>query len=213
MKSVLYLLFIISVVSCQTKGEKSKTTTTAKVGVEKLQLKTASNSTLAEWVEYYQLTNPQFKLSDFEKKETVALSYEKGDVFGTFDKEFDPLYEAFFVYSLSMNKYIDFDSYSWFVDENGDYGAEPDQSINLVDLKKKTVQRIGFRGPSQWVEDAFWKTEYVVILLENTDENQPVITEIDFENNKVTHYSYPGKLKGTTQYSQKRFERKSKHTE
>jgi len=212
MKSNLTFLLIVALVSCQTDGNEKPTFEVPKSEVEVFDLKASASPILNEWVSYYKATDVSFSLNNFKKKETVALSFEKGDVFGIYDNEFDTVYKAFLVYSDKGDKYIDFDSYSWSLDENGEFGAEPDQAINLVDIAKKKIQRIGFRGPSQWVEEAFWKNENTVILLENTTENQPVITEIDFQKKKITFYKYKGNVKGKSDYSQQRINKKLNHS-
>src|SRR5690554_7486346 len=71
--------------------------------------------------------------------------------------------------------YLDIDSYNWSVDNEGVAQFEADQEINLVDLKEKTVNRVAFFGPSHRIDDAFWVSDSIFVLLETGSDNRPGI--------------------------------------
>src|SRR5699024_11163243 len=128
------------------------------------------------WKKYYQSMQEDFDLKKFELVATSDLEIMKGSISAKYEKDFDSIYTDFLIYNPSENKYLDFDSYYWQISEKEDkkeilYNA--DQEINVIDLKDSTVNRIAFRGPSFTVENAFWKNENTVILLEGTYESSP----------------------------------------
>ncbi|MFI2742748.1 hypothetical protein ACG2LH_08415 [Zhouia sp. PK063] len=171
----------------------------------KLDLEMNSDSILNKWLEYYKKKEPNFSLADFNHTMTDSLNIINGNVFGIFDRKFNEIYDEFLIYNSDKSQYLDFDSYSWIIDKNGEQSFSPDQEINLIDINKKTVNRIGFRGPSQWVEDAFWKNESTIVLLENNYEKQPLISEIDLKNGIVRTFKYNDTLDFETDYTKQRF--------
>jgi hypothetical protein len=217
MKNHIYIIIVLTVFnSCaeskQNISPPEKSTTSAQLDLDseskKLNLEKNSNSTLTNWVNYYKEQKPSFSLSDFDFKTTDSLRIMQGTVHGNFDKNFDTIYKDFLIFNADKSKYIDFDSYSWFIDEYGVPSFSPDQEINLIDIEKKIVSRIAFRGSIEWVEDAFWKNESTVIFLENNYEKQPIITKIDLKNKLVQTYKYRDTLNFKTEYTQLRFKRK-----
>jgi len=166
------------------------------------------DAVLKNWTDYYTSIEPAFSPDSFKLVSTDAISPISGNVPGSFDKNFDKRYLDFLVYNPTKNKYIDFDSYQWGFDENGQPEFSPDQEVNLVDLNKKTVSRIAFRGPSQWIEDAFWKNDSTVVLLENNDENYPLITLIDLVGGTAYTYRYGHSLAAESEYSALRIAKK-----
>jgi hypothetical protein len=130
-----------------------------------------------------------------------------GNVKGSFDPEFDPVYGPFLVWSPDRTKYVDLDSYSWELKEGKVQPFGPDQEIDLVDVNKKTVRRIAFRGPSQTVENAAWKDDQTLLLLENSPESGPSVTLIDLRNGKTYNYIYHGEFHSRSGYSEQRFEK------
>jgi len=96
----------------------------------------------------------------------------------------------------------------WTIDENGEPSFSPDQEINLVNIENKTVNRIAFRGPSQWIEDAYWNDNSTIVLLENNYEKQPVITIINLKIGLVRNFKYNETLDFETDYTNKRFKQK-----
>src|SRR5699024_7941570 len=107
----------------------------------------------------------------------------------------------------------DIDSYYWQIRENEEEEEEilynADQEINLIDLKDSTVNRIAFRGPSFTVEDAFWKNENTVVLLEGTYESSPNINVIDLAEKQIYSYSYPDTLNKRSFYVEERIKEKT----
>jgi hypothetical protein len=217
MKYHIYIIIVLIVLnSCaeskQNNSPSEKSFTTAQLELDpeskKLNLERNSDSTLTKWIDYYNEQRPSFSLSDFDLNTTDSLRIMQGTVFGSFDNNFDTIYKDFLIFNADKNKYIDFDSYSWFIDETGVPSFSPDQEINLIDIEKKTVSRIAFRGSIEWVEDAFWKNDSTVILLENNYEKQPIITKIDLKNKLVQTFKYRDSLNFKTEYTQLRFKRK-----
>lgn len=172
---------------------------------EKPTLGFGSDSILNQWLGYYKKAEPNFSLSNFNLTTEDSLHIISGNVFGVFDKEYDDIYNSFLIYSSDKTKYVDFDSYHWAVDEDGERSFSPDQEINLIDINDKTVKRIGFRGSYQWVEDAFWKNDSIIVLLENDDEKQPWISLLDIKNGIVRTFKYDGSLEFETNYAEQRF--------
>ena len=162
-----------------------------------------------EWMAYYQSQVPSFSLKGFHLKDTSSLTVIPGNVHGSFDPEFDPIYANFLLFSPDKKRYLDIDSYQWSLGKDQEIASAPDQEINLVDLKAQTVERIAFRGPSQWVEDACWKSNSVVCLLENSSEGTPTITEIDLAAGTIRTYVYNDPLPFKSKYSSLRIKRLS----
>src|SRR5690606_11292146 len=109
----------------------------------------------------------------------------------------------------SKTFYLDIDSYNWTKDKEGNALFEADQEINLVNLKEKTVNRVAFFGPSYWVDDAFWVSDSIFILLQNNDENIPEITTYNLKDNSVFLYRNDEPIQKTdSSYTQSRLEQK-----
>jgi hypothetical protein len=175
---------------------------------ERFDLEKNSNPTLSEWVNYYQNLEPNFSLNSFEFKSNDTLVIGQGNVFGNFDKNFDKIYSDFLVYRDDRKQYVDFDSYNWMLNENNLLDFSPDQEINLVDIKNKTVNRIAFRGPSQWVENVFWQNDSTIVLLENNYEKQPNILKFNLKNKTIKTFIYRDTLNFESEYSKLRFKQK-----
>lgn len=164
-----------------------------------------NNATLQKWVSYYQTIDPSFAVDKFKFSTSTNTEYVAGNIYGIFDKKFDKVYTDFLIYSPNKQQYIDMDSYQWTVDKN-ELLFEADQEINLVDIPQKTVKRIGFRGASGWVDDAYWKNDSIVVLLENTADKVPVINEINVKTGNELTFVYSDTLKQNSDYSKKRIE-------
>src|SRR5690606_14108429 len=147
-----------------------------------------SNTTFQNWLKYYQSADKSFSMGNFNLEESKKLEMQPGNVAGIFDSAFDKTYEPFLIYNPSKTFYLDIDSYNWTKDKEGDALFEADQEINLVNLKEKTVNRVAFFGPSYWVDDAFWVSDSIFILLQNNDENIPEITTYNLKDNSVFLY-------------------------
>ncbi|MCC1484787.1 hypothetical protein [Winogradskyella immobilis] len=166
-----------------------------------------SNATLNDWVNYYQNSEPNFSLNKFEFKSNDTLQIIQGNIFGIFDSNFDQIYSDFLIYKNDKEKYIDFDSYSWVLNEKKEILFSPDQEINVVDIKNKTINRIAFRGPSQWVENIFWQNDSTVVLLENNHEKQPTITKINLAKKTIRTFIYQNHLTFVSEHSKWRFDK------
>lgn len=135
----------------------------------------------------------------------------QGNIYGVFDKEFDKSYIKFLIYSPNKENYLDFDSYHWFYDsKNKELNFEIDQEINLVNISKKKIERIGFMGSTGWVEDAYWENDSIIILLEYTTDKIPIITEINTITDNRKTFIYMDTLKNESNYLEKRILRKIK---
>lgn len=159
---------------------------------------------LVDWLSYYQNEDSTFSLESFKFESIDTLQFMQGSVKGSFDEGYDSIYNDYLVLNAFKDQYIDFDSYQWSLDENKKPMYSPDQEINWVDINKKTVTRIGFLGPSQWVEDAFWENKSTVVLLENSDENVLRIIKIDLNRKIATTFKYDSSLKSKSKYATKR---------
>lgn len=181
MKKILYFFIGILLLGCNNSKEKETEALPEEdpdlvvVEANILALDPANHLALQDWISYYKALQRNFSIDDFMYEDTYPLEVMEGSVPGSFDREFDIRYSDFLVYNSDSTRYIDFDSYHWSLDANNQPLFSPDQEINVVNIPKKTVTRIGFRGPSYWVEDAFWKNDSVIVLLENSYEQKPVI--------------------------------------
>ena len=172
-------------------------------------LKNDNDSVLLRWINYYKSFDSNFSLNKFEKMDNHPIQYIDGNVLGVFDEKFDDIYMNFLIYSPNKEMYIDFDSYAWFVYEDDDKSEiffDIDQEINLVNISKKTVTRIAFRGVSDWVEDAYWINDNTVVLLENSSENKPTVSIFNLEDSEVTIFIYQNTITQATSYSMQRME-------
>ena len=172
-------------------------------------LKNDNDSVLLRWINYYKYFDSNFSLNKFEKMDNHPIQYIDGNVLGVFDEKFDDIYMNFLIYSPNKEMYIDFDSYAWFVYEDDDKSEiffDIDQEINLVNISKKTVTRIAFRGGSDWVEDAYWINDNTVVLLENSSENKPTVSIFNLEDSEVTIFIYQNTIIQATSYSMQRME-------
>ncbi|HLS30765.1 MAG TPA: hypothetical protein VK021_07915 [Flavobacteriaceae bacterium] len=166
-----------------------------------------TNTNLERWTEYYESIDADFELKKFEIISTSALEKMKGTIPGNFDEDFDPIYESLLIYSPSGEKYIDLDSYHWEIGEENQLNFSPDQEINLVNIPNKTVERIAFRGPSNTVEEAYWKGNDTVVLLEESYDRVPYVSLIDLKNEKIETYIYPDTLESQSIYNKERIQR------
>lgn len=212
LKNILFtILSLTFFISCsETKGKKEDyvvPNSKQKPISENFTIAPESNDILTDWVNYYISMEPTFSLNHFNLVNTDTIEFIPGNVFGSFDENFDLVYYDFIVYNSSRTQYIDFDSYQWSLDENKEQSFSPDQEINLINILEGTVTRIGFRGPSNRVENAFWKNDSLIYLLENSYENIPIINEIDLKNRKVRTFRYSNNLKPVSEYSKVRFEK------
>lgn len=208
-----FVLFVcIYLVSCSVKtNEDTKIQTVEKHTKEKLPKLNIDESqypTLENWLNSYRKNDAAFHLSQFIFSNSITLGKLPGNIYGTFDEEFDPIYSDFLIYRNDKKQYIDMDSYNWFVDDNNTAGFEIDQEINWVNIEEKKIYRIVFRGSSEWVEDVFWKNDSVVFLLENNYYKCPKITSINLSSGKGQQFVYNDTLAFTSTYTKERLAKK-----
>ncbi len=165
------------------------------------------------WFTYYKSKDSTFKFENFKLEESTPISYQKSTIFMLNEKGFNETYKSFLVFNKSKDKYVDFDSYHWFLEKDGSASFEADQQIVLVDRKKKKARQIAFFGPSYWIEEAFWKEDSVVVLLGNSYEKVPFIMEFNLEKNWKKYYKYSDTLKFETSYSKERLRSKGIKTD
>ncbi len=220
MKKVVLLLSVCFFISCNEKKKQEevkteiKTDTVSAQNIDKKSIvdflisnKSNSNPVLLGWVKYYkEFLSKNFAIKNFIFDEEFKINRQKGNVYANFQKEFDKIYKPFLIYSPQKTQYIDIDSYSWQLDdlEMKNVSFNPDQEVNLVDLKAKKIERIMFFGPSQWMEDAFWIDENSLILLGNDTDFNPKIMIANFVTNIIQVYKYRINLKESSEYSDER---------
>lgn len=208
MKNYNFLILILFF-SCEQKVETGSNVNSANSNTTiPLKIPKEEDSILTAWSQYYQKENSNFKSELFQLKETFPISYRESSVDILHQKGFNEIYKPFLVFNESRDHYLDFDSYNWFIDPNGNAGYEADQQVVVVDLEKKSAKQIAFFGPSFWVEDAYWKSDSVVVLLGNSYEKIPFKMEFNFKTNKAKNYIYPDTLKFETPYSKIRLRSK-----
>lgn len=227
MKKVFLLFIVCFFTACNEKvkpeskieieSEDKKEVKTEKIKVEKIDKKTIesflidkkinSNTVLLGWINYYkEFSNKDFALKNFIYDAEIEIDRQKSSIYAKFDKEFNEIYEPFLIYSPQKTKYIDFDSYSWSLEDSEMKNVifEADQEVSLVDMKTKKNERIMFYGPSEWIEDAFWIDENSVMLLGNNSDLKPKIMIVDLISNKSKVYKYNTNLKVSAGYSDER---------
>lgn len=168
---------------------------------------TADDPNWNDWISYYRSKKADFGPQKFRAEDTGRMERLPGMAKGTFDPEFDPIYEPFLIWSPDKTKYVDIDSYSWEFTDGKVQPFGPDQEIDLVDVRKKTVQRIAFRGPSQTVENVAWKDNNTLLLLENSPDSGPSVTRIDLRSGRTYTYVYTDPIRSRSGYSDHRFEK------
>ncbi len=168
-----------------------------------------SNATFRNWINHYKSEDESFSMGNFNLEESKKLETQSGNVKGNFEPEFDKTYEPFLIYNPSKTFYLDIDSYNWDLDSEGVAQFEADQEVNLVNLKDKTVSRVAFFGPSYWVDDAFWVSDSIFILLQNNDENIPEISTYNLKDNSVFLFRNQEPIQKTdSSYTQSRLKKK-----
>ena len=193
------IIIVILLFSCSNKEIERPTTNT---------LTLSPNKTLNIWLNDYIKADKNFSLNNFSFISEDTISFMQGNIFAQFDEEFNSVYLPFLIYNKNKQKYIDIDSYKWTVDEDDEIIFSADQEIDLVDLQNKTVTRIGFEGPSQWVEEAYWESDSVVVLLENNYENIPVIARLNINNGVIKSFRYNSAISTEVYYPEKRITEK-----
>ncbi|MGV3611459.1 MAG: hypothetical protein ACO1N0_10945 [Fluviicola sp.] len=194
-----FFILLLLLFSCSDKQEELKINTSSNEpkGFPFYQQK---HPVFTKWNKYYLSRKSGFKNTSFILSTPVKTEFIEGTVYATFDREFDPIYLPYLVYSPNKEQYIDFNSYHWTLVE-GEPQFEVDQEINLVDTKKKTVQRIAFCGSEELVEDVYWQDDHTVVLLKQVEGNKPQITIIDLERQISSSFISIYPLDSPSEYS------------
>lgn len=127
--SILFISACFNGQDGQTVTVSEKNTFTSDVPLEK-----SFNPKLENWVNYYHSKDSTLSLDGFSLYIIDTLKFIPGNVLGSFQSEFDSVYLNFLLYNSDRSKYLDIDSYSWFITKNGEIAFSPDQEINLVDV-------------------------------------------------------------------------------
>lgn len=209
MKSFLMPLLFVIIISCADKKEKDspKSEPAAPETTEKPKTVKPQDSALVSWLSHYRKENPDFDEKNFILTSTSAISYNPSNVVVMNKKSFNEIYKPFFIFNDSKNKYLDFDSYHWFVSKDGNASFEADQQVALVDMKEKSAVQIAFFGPSYRIEEAFWKGDSTAVLLGNSYEKVPFMMKFNFPKNTVQHFQSRDTLKFDVPYSQIRLQK------
>lgn len=203
MKSLLIpLLFVI--ISCSDKKEKDSPISepVAPETSGKPETVEPPDSALISWMNHYRKENPGFDDKNFVLISTSAISYNPSNVVVVNAKGFNKIYKPFLVFNENKTKYLDYDSYHWFVSKDGSASFEADQQVALVDMKEKSAVQIAFFGPSYRIEEAFWQADSTAVLLGNSQEKVPFMMKFNFPRNTVQHFQSRDTLKFEVPYSQ-----------
>lgn len=202
---ILHILFLFMLFACTNSNKKNTEQNLNDFDENLIENIEFNDSTALIWLNYYRLYDNEFSFSNFVFAAKYPMqSQMQGNICGIFDNCFDTRLIDLLIYSPDKKNYIDIDSYCMSLDENNVAIFEIDQEINLVNIKDKTVTKIAFYGSSEWIEDAFWENNSIVVLLGNTSENLPFIAIFDFENKNIDYYLYKNKLNFQSDYSSQR---------
>jgi hypothetical protein len=205
-KHLILSMLLISFSACNQKGKES---TLKNLPTQRTEI--TENENFEKWQNFYQQFDPNFKWSHFETSTIDSLSFMPGSVYPYWHPEFKDYYQPLLIFSPDSSRYLDIDSYLWFVIDlnvsEPEIGYSPDQEINLVNIGDSTVTRIAFRGPSSRVEDAFWLDHEEVVLLENNDLGKPMVTIVALDNKVIEYFQYPDSVTITNRYFQERIEK------
>ncbi len=205
-----YLLLpgILICISCTDKKETVPKTAVPRDNETTIKTAKKLPENLERWLNFYKSENPDFSEDSFSLVDSADLKYSPSQVKANFEESFDRRYEPFLVYSPDKSKYIDFDSYHWFTDDNGNPGFEADQQVSLVHLPSKTVRQISYFGPSFTIEDAYWEGDSAAVLMGNTYEKVPFYIRYNFNRNMTYTYRSTDTLKVARSYTEERLRKK-----
>lgn len=156
------------------------------------------------WLNYYQTEESDFNLANFKKDESYNIERIESNLTPIWSPDFNPVYKQFLAFNADSTQYVDIDSYKWGFDDQGELTIGPDQEIVLVNIPERKVERILFYGPSFWVEDAYFKNDSILVLLENSSENIPAYQEININQNTADYYIYSEPLEFQPEYLKSR---------
>ncbi len=108
MKKIIHIITSFTLlISCSIRNEEEKIRPTIEViekkesdlGPESLVLEKLEDDILLDWINYYQSLDSSFSIKNFYLERTDTLDFNRGNVLGIFDKNFDQTYLDFIVYS------------------------------------------------------------------------------------------------------------------
>jgi len=210
MKYVFLLIFLF-VIGCT---ESSKTAShTPPRSLKKTSVRNTVVDPVSPWFQFYLNENPSFDNSKFYLKNISVLPSAPTSISILSDKKFDEIYKPFLVFNSDSSRYLDFDSYHWFADEDRVAGFEADQQLVLVDLKKDRARQLMFTGPSFLIEDVYWKGDSAAVVLGNSSDRIPFASVFNFNKNQQRNYGYPDTLRYKKSYYEKRLNDKGIKTD
>jgi|GEM_PF-5347526 len=125
----------------------------------------SKNENLLGWVNYYSSSFPQFSLDSFKHNRSAKHSQDVNSRSYALNSKNDSIYRPFYIYNSDSSKFIDLDSYLWFIDDDGSVLFSVDQEVTLnTKLDSVEVQRLTFMGPSASVETAAWLDSSTIVL-------------------------------------------------
>lgn len=208
MKKLLYgitILGLLSLYNCNKKSEeKPEKEPVANDTIQTAKKDVYSDKVFETWIAYYKGLDPNFQSKLFEKEAPYKIIREKATSPAVWDAKFNSVYKDFLIYNADSTQYIDIDSYKWKMLAGDQLQIGPDQEILLVNIPNKKVERILFYGPSFWVENAYFKNDSTIVLLENSSDKKPGYQEINLNTDSAQYYIYPKALKEPSEYLKKR---------
>lgn len=201
---LMVTLLSLSIWSCDTKNETT---------IDEVEIPVEDSATTIEkprrtytlekqnqWIDYYKKHINGFNLDNFKQDESFKIIRAESNITPIWSDKFLPVYKQFLAFNADSTQYVDIDSYKWGFDDKGELTIGPDQEIVLVNVPEKKIERLLFYGPSFWVEDAYFKNDSIVVLLENSSENKPAYQEINLNQNKSDYYIYDKDLEFKSDY-------------
>lgn len=210
LKNFLFFLSLILFLSCERKEKNISETAIDSTSLDIPKPPSShgefqnSRERLEKWVNYYRSKKSDFRLENFQKVDTFKIFLQPAVITPSFSLKFDKRYRAFLAYNADSSRYVDIDSYLLHFSKNGGVDYNTDQEIAIVDLNKKSVNRILFYGPSFWVEDAFFRNDSILMILENNNDKVPGYQEINLNTMISTAYTYKDTLNFDSKYYHER---------
>lgn len=203
LRLLFFSFFLLIFVSCNLKKEESIDETSIENEVQNNENKAVNPEVfkpLDDWKTYYHNRINDFDMANFKKQESFNLTAQKSEIVPIWSPDFNPFYKNFIRFNIDSTKYVDFMSYKLQFDEKNNLMISPDQEVVVVDLPNKKVERILFYGPSYWIEDAYFKNDSTLVLLENSNEQKPAYQEINLNTLKSDYYTYNKKVDFNSDY-------------
>ncbi|MDO5510194.1 MAG: hypothetical protein Q4F57_05820 [Weeksellaceae bacterium] len=141
-----------------------------------------------QWKMYYSERDVDMTSGNFELDNTIDVVPENATSAAMWEPGFDPVYLPYLAFNADSSMYVDIHSYKWKAYEGEEIAINPDQEVMLVNRKDKTKKRLFFYGPTFWVEDAYFKNDSIVVLMENNDERLPAYQELNIRTMKSDYY-------------------------